>query len=493
MALLLFGCAARVTSPQVAATKAFEPEAITRDLAAVVERYGAPGLAVAVIADDKIVYDRGFGYRDLATRSPVTSETQFGIGSIVKSFTSGLFGQLEAEGLVSLDANPAVYVPELVFRDPDLTTDLTLRHLLSQTSGLPDLAGSTAFFPEPDQAGLAPRLEHFAAGCRVGTCWRYNNLNFTTLDMVAEAVTGQSKSQLLEDRLLKPLAMTGSTSSTATFEQSPQAAVGYGMREGDAVPVACEYLFGEQIYATGTDLARWLGAWMDARTEEGRVLPAGYAVQATSMQAIENGAPPEPGSPHIYLFGYGYGWQIKSIEGHYVVHHGGNENGFSAHVLFIPASGIGMVALTNQQDSLLPNVATDLLMRAWLDLPRTDVGAYPVVVSELDRGNGQAGLQTLWKPDEPMTVDVDAVLGTYEAVGYGRIQVSRSDDTLLFTTPLGDLVLVHHGGNRFGTGSVTPPSAGVNLDFFEVVFADDGTLTFNIAAEPVVFSRSDSL
>lgn len=86
-------------------------EAITQDIATRVERYSVPGLAVAVIADWQVLYDRGFGYRNLATHAPVTPDTQFGIGSIVKSFTSGIIGSLQADVLLSLKANPAVFVP----------------------------------------------------------------------------------------------------------------------------------------------------------------------------------------------------------------------------------------------------------------------------------------------------------------------------------------------------------------------------------------------
>ncbi|MBU1289452.1 MAG: beta-lactamase family protein [Alphaproteobacteria bacterium] len=458
-------------------------------IVSLVERYDAPGLSVAVIRDGEIIFSEAYGSRDIETDAPVTTDTQFAIGSIVKSFTSGLVGTLQADGTIDIDASPIAYVPGLVFGDDELSADLKLHHLLTQTSGLPVMDGSAAFFPAATQADLAPRFAAFGKSCRVGDCWSYNNMNFILLDMVAESATRQSKSDLIKTRLLEPIGMTGTVSSTAEFLASANAAKPYGRSGGRTVPVAQEYLFGEHIYATADDMARWLAMWMNAGDVDGhQVIPTDYVTQAISMQAISDGAPPQASDPHVHLFGYGYGWMVKSMDGNYVVNHGGNENGFSAHVLFVPASGLGIVALTNQQGSILPNIVTDMLARRLLNLAETPADTYPVRVTEITPLRADASTLS----GSPISI-TKAQEGAYAAPGYGVVRIRLTGETVSLETPLANFALVPLENSTFGLATDAPVSAGVNLEYFQVAFLDreSPALSLNIAPEPVIFQKID--
>lgn len=494
IALLVLGAGAGPALAQDSDLADDRLDGVSAAVESLVERYGAPGLAVAVVSDGQVVYSEGFGVANAEAGSPVTDATLFGIGSVVKSFTSGLTGTLTDDGLVDLEGRPGDYVAGLAFGDDGLERDLRLRHLLSQTSGLSQMAGSYVVFPETSQAALAPRFAHFGATCRVGDCWAYNNINFLLLDMVAERVTGQSKSELFAERLLGPAGMAHSVSSTEAFLASPHAATGYGLVGEDLVSVAYEDFFGEHVYATAPDMARWLSVWMSGGVADGRqVLPEAYVREALSMQAIDNGAPPSSDEPHVYLFGYGYGWMIKSMDGVYTVSHGGNENGFSTHVLYVPSAGVGVVALTNQQNSILPNMVTDYLIHRLLELPGTPVEAYPVVVSEVEAVLSADAARLSIVAEEPMTVAPVALVGRYHAVGYGTLDVAFADDRLTLTTPLARFALRHEGGERFRLGVTSPLPAGMTAPYFEATFEEgaDGieSVALNLAAEPVVFER----
>ncbi|MEM5516951.1 serine hydrolase [Henriciella sp. AS95] len=457
------------------------------DISEVLARYEAASVSVAVIKDGEIIFTHAAGLQDIASGAPATPETQYAIGSVAKSFTSGLIGTLEEEGLVDLEAHPSDYVPGLEFGDQNLQEDLRVSNLLSQTSGLPWLEGSYVLFPEATQGELAGRLSSFGSSCRVGDCWAYNNFNFIMLDMIAEAVTGQSKSDLLATRILGPVGMANSVSATADFKSSDRAATGYGLRDAGAVPKATEYVFGEQVYASARDLAKWANVWMD---EGADVLPADYVAQAISMQAINDGSPPESDAPGIYLFGYGYGWFIKSVDGHYVVHHGGNENGFTAHVLFVPSESLGFVTLTNQQDSLLPNVVNDLLMRCMLGLTQTPVEDYPVIVKPVD-GLASPEAARLSDADKAaMRQAPQALVGSYRAEGYGQLEITHEAGGLRLKTPAATFLLTHEDGDTFGLAVVEELPLGLNVDFFRVTFVDGG-LTFNLSSPEVMFTRVD--
>ncbi|MEM9667081.1 MAG: serine hydrolase domain-containing protein [Bacteroidota bacterium] len=494
IALAAFGLGVRPAFSQGAETMEDRLNGLSDSLQLLVDRYDAPGLAVAVVADGQIVYAEGFGHENVEEGRPVTDRSLFGIGSVVKTFTSALTGALIGDGAIDLEGRPGDYVTGLSFGAEDLERNLRISHLLSHTSGLADMAGSTVVFPETTQVLLAPRFAHFEAACRVGDCWTYNNINFMLLDMVAEAVTGQSKITLFAERLLEPAGMAHSVSSTEAFLASPHAVRGYGLVGEDLVPVAYENLFGEHVYATAPDLARWLMMWMHGGLAgERQVVPQAYARQALSMQAIENGAPPSPDAPNDYLYGYGYGWNVKSMDGHYTVSHGGNENGFSAHVLGVPAEAVGVVALTNQQGSILPNLVTDYVIHLLLDLPATDLMSYPVVVGQVDAVLSAEEARLSPVPNDPMTIAPFDLVGRYSAAGYGTVEVAFADDRLTLVTPLAHFALRHLGGNRFGLGITAPLPAGMNASYFVAAFNEEEgeatSMSINLASEPVRFDR----
>lgn len=483
-----------LSAPLMANDKSEEDQRLAgfdADIAEIAQSYNAPGLAVAIIEDGEIVHTTFLGSRDLETGARVDERTQFGIGSVVKSFTSGLIGQLAGEGMTSLDAHPRDVLTQFPVIEGFDDGRLKLSQLLTQTSGLPFMDGSLGFFPPENRTDIVARLTHFTASCEPADCWRYNNLNFALLDTLAQEATGQSKSELFEARLLGPAGMSNSLATTQEFRVSATAAKGYVMVDGTARATALENFYSEHVYATAPDLARWAALWMnEGRVGEVQVLPSDYVVRAMSMQAIDNGAPPSPSDPGSYLFGYGHAWFVKSVDGEYVVHHGGNENGFSTHVLFLPARGIGVVALTNQQNSILPNLVTDAAMRRMAGLAVTPISDYPVVVR-----NGQALLpseQTAvgWNDEDPLDFPAKALAGDYYASGYGLMSVRAKGDRLELETPLASMTLLHVGARTFRLATHKPLPAGINLDFFRLEFGENAqNVSFNIAAEPVVFEK----
>jgi len=443
------------------------------------ERGGTP--------DGKIVFAKAFGFSNLSNEAPATQTTQYPIGSVVKTFTSGLIGVLEEEGLVSLSTPVAEYLDELELGSQDAEHNLTITNLLSQTSGLADLSGSLAFFPVPEQGDVVPRLAQFPMACRVGDCWRYNNLNFILLDAIVERATGRSKATLLEDRLFKPAGMGNSLSSTISFDRSPNAASGYAQVEGEAQPTATELVFGEHVYATASDLARWIDLWM---RDGGGVIPPNYVNQAISMQAISDGSPPSSDDPGAYLSGYGYGWRIRSRYGDYQVGHGGNENGFSSQVLFVPAKKVGVVALTNQQNSILPYIANDILLRRMLGQEKIAVSSYPVQVQSAAKLIDASDTQLDINREAPPSLEPSSLTGRYAAPGYGQLSIAFNRGVLTLTTPAAQFVLLHRSNDTYGLGSTQPLPIGINSEFFEIQF-QESALTANIAAQPVQFRKAE--
>jgi hypothetical protein len=177
-----------------------------------------------------------------------------------------------------------------------------------------------------------------------------------------------------------------------------------------------------------------------------------------------------------------------SFEGHYPVRHGGNENGFTAHSAFIPAQRLGVVTLTNQQNSILPNIVNDLLMRQLLGLDMPAISDYPVNVSNVAALISEEEAKLAWLETTKLGMKEGELVGDYTAEGYGLVSVRVNDMALMLTTPAWEFVLVPQGNKSFGLASVNPVPLGIVMDFFQVEFGPD-RLSMNIAAEPVVFTR----
>jgi hypothetical protein len=287
--------------------------------------------------------------------------------------------------------------------------------------------------------------------------------------------------------------MTGTLSSSTAFANSSDAATGYVRSEGSFERSALEYLFGEHVYATAKDIAFWLDVFMnDGAVGTKQVLPADYVREAISMQAIDNGAPPSSAEPAVYLFGYGYGWNIKSVAGDFVVHHGGNENGFSTHALFVPAKRYGVIALTNQQGSILPNVVTDIVLRELSDREQLAPEDYPVIVQEIAPLLAEEEVTLTIADKEPLGIAPQQLAGHYSAEGYGTLEIKWRDGALMLQTPLAEFVMIHRGGRTFGITSTERVRGGIKPGFFKLEFGSGQrpqTVNFNLAASGVVFRR----
>ena len=207
-AVLISGPAAADDDPDFAA--------IDRYVRSEMDAQRIPGLALGIVQGDRIVHVQGFGEADKSGRD-VTPETPFLIGSVTKSFTALAIMQLSEAGQVQLDAPVQRYLPWWRVADPDASTQITVRHLLYQVSGLSRNwatrtrpAGTPT--PPPWRIGFGhctmPSSPH-----RWGTTWQYSNANYWTLGMVVQAVSGQSYETYVQQHIFAPLQMHNSYTS----------------------------------------------------------------------------------------------------------------------------------------------------------------------------------------------------------------------------------------------------------------------------------------
>jgi CubicO group peptidase (beta-lactamase class C family) len=301
-----------------------------------------PGLALAVVADGRIVAARGFGVADLATGAPVTPDTRFLAGSISKAFTAVALLQLVEEGQVELDRPVANYLPWFKVRSPGGA--ITLHHLLTHTAGLPR---DRSDLPSSPYTAVALRDRELLLG--PGEHYAYSNIGYQLLSLVVEEVEGRLFAEAVRARILQPLGLNA-TLPAVTQESRLVAATGYQYLFDDRppvpgtplVPVAwSEYTAGDaNIVTTAPDLARFLVALLSQGDVPGRRLmqPASFSrlVQRT-VRASDLG-------PDLF---YGYGVILGNLESDPVLWHSGGMPGFRAMMIGDLDERVGIVLLMN--------------------------------------------------------------------------------------------------------------------------------------------------
>lgn len=351
---------------------------IEKDLNAVLAATKASGFAVAVVQGDKIIYAKGFGYSDYENKIPVDANTLFAIGSSTKAFTSSVLGQLQTEGKLSFDDSPIKYVPQLKFFNNDMNNNIIIKDLMSHRTGLPRHDYSWYLFPSHNKDSILLKVAHHEPFTGIRQQWYYNNFMFLAQGVIAERITGKTWEENIKERFFVPLGMNRSNASIAEMKASTNIAVGYDLKKDSIISKTDYYDIAGMspagsINSSVNDMSNWMITWLNkGKFKDQQILSEAYVAEAMSSQMVVSGNIPDKEFPDMYLSNYGYGWFLSSYRGHYRVEHGGNIDGFSANVVLFPSDEIGIVVLTNQDGSPVPNLVRSIVADRMLKQPTID-------------------------------------------------------------------------------------------------------------------------
>lgn len=343
-----------------------EPAKTSNVLAAAVDALFADAAAkdvfsgsVVVVDGGKTVLEKGFGAADRKTMRKSAPDTIFRIGSVSKQFAASAVLALVADRKIALTDPVSKYFPE--YPKQNLMTggtEVTVHHLISHTSGLPDPAGTTAFQNALWRRTIAPTeqidfVKALPLVATPGSTFAYLNFNFMLAALIVEKVSGQSYDTFLHQRFFEPLGMKD-TGTMLPSNLSARAATGYYAPQmgGPLVSFADEPAFADrdvsvafgsgQIYSTVQDLARW-----DRALTGDTILPAAQRALLFTPN----------------LQGYGYGWSIDQLAGVTVEYHNGalSPLGFAALIVRVPSKDRFVAYLANMEsDRVEPAVDAKL-------------------------------------------------------------------------------------------------------------------------------------
>ena len=355
--LLLIALSAELLAPTlfVRAASPSQPDlkAVDAFIQAQMKANRLPGLAVAIVQGDRVIFAKGYG--EAAPGKPITPQTQFYLGSVTKSFTALAALQLVEQGQLDLDAPVQQYLPWFEVADLQAAAQITVRHLLNHTSGLsesgdPNAAASTGSLEE--QARL---LKNVRPNAPAGTKFQYYNQNYRLVGLLIETVSGQSYGDYLRENIFIPLGMAQTTTDPAA---APNLAQGYSRFFGFPLPQTQRFIPGAlpsgYLVSTAEDLAQYLRAQLHNRRPDGKPLlnAATLATLRTPPAGIESN--------------YGMGWMVLE-DGNTLVHGGALEN-FQSFVALGLKEELGLVVLYNQNSLENMLFENDTLTSGLLDL-----------------------------------------------------------------------------------------------------------------------------
>jgi CubicO group peptidase (beta-lactamase class C family) len=394
-----------------------------------------PGTSVAVVLDGEVVLLEGFGVRERGREAPITPNTLMMIGSTGKTMTSMLVARLADEGRLSWDTPVQEILPEFALADPEISRQVTIRHLLCACTGVPRrdlefLFNSDALTAEQ----IIASLQTFEVFTGFGEAFQYSNQLIGAAGWAAAAANGAEWGNLdqgyfdaMQTEIFGPLGMTNTMFSLEQVQSSDNYSMPHELTAGgprSPMPVTDERAVlavapAGAPWSTAEDMSRYLATLMKRGTS-----PDGVTVASPENLG-------EVWTPQVAVdavTSYGLGWFLEDYHGLQLIHHGGNTLGFTSDLAFLPDAGLGIVVLTNARaaNSFADSVRFRLFELAF-DLPERAGNQ-----AELAWANQQSELLSeaaAARPIEP--AEAEALTGRYSNPDLGEVEVSYADGSLI--------------------------------------------------------------
>ena len=424
----------------------------------ILKDWNVPGCGIGIVVKDKLVFARGYGYRDLENRLPVTPNTLFQIASNTKLFTATAVGFLVEEGKIDWDKPVRNYVPQLQFYNDELNANVTIRDMLSHRTGISRHDGiwATSDFSRKE---LFDRIKYLEPSIPFRSGALYNNMMYCAAGQSLEYLSGQTWEEYVTEKIFKPLEMNRSMFVVEDMQKQPDFMTPYYEKRDTTILLKSLFYTKQQgigpagsIISSISDLSNWVIAQINGGRFKGtQVIPASV-IKETIKPAIPYSSVPDRYFENLNSM-YGMGRATSSYKGHYFVQHGGAIGGIYSNISIMPADSIGVIVFTNRL-SQLPGIIALTVYDRLLGLEETPWS---------DRGLKDyiKGKETA--RESRKKTDADRIMGTspshkladyagiFEDPAYGRVFITSRNDSLGFKFNQYELPLYHYHYDRFMT------------------------------------------
>ena len=458
-ALMIFAVATRAQEPDI--TKKLD--GFDSYMAQILKDWNTPGIGVGIAVNDKLVFAKGYGYRDYEKKLPFTPTTLQQIASNSKLFTAVAAGMLVEEGQLTWDKPIRESVPTIQFYNDQLNNNVTLRDMLSHRSGV--TRHDLIWFKSPfTRKELFERLKYLEPQEPMRQTFLYNNLMFSAVGEIIELKSGQRWEQFVREKIFSPLDMKTTTYGIDDMNKQPDHGVPFREKRDSFELYKIPYYEDTEgvapagaIISNIDELSHWLIALMnDGKYNGKQVLPA-KVLKETLQPAI--GLPNTLGEAlgfwELLNPAYGMGRQTVSYRGHLLTFHGGDLPGFHSQVSFMPNDKIGVIVLVISDHSApLYNIVGYNIYERLLGMDQTPWSERQL---KMRLANKKAGTEARAKaggdrvPNTKPSHALPDYAAEYESPAYGVVKISQKSDALQFDFHDFHFPLSHFHYDRFDT------------------------------------------
>lgn len=449
--------------------------AFDRYVAKAAQDWKVPGLAIAVVSGDSLVFAKGYGVAELGKPAPATEHTRFAIGSTTKAMTTAALAMLVDEGKLRWDDKVIDILPDFRLYDPWVTREITVRDLLTHRSGLPNTDVLWAVRENQyTPAEMMRRLRYVRPNSSFRSQWLYQNVVYGIGGLIVERVSGMPWETFIRTRIFAPLGMRESETLVKDIVGKPDVATPHDLvrdtvrvvpiRSTDAVASA------GSVYSSVSDMSRWMRFMLDSgRVGTQRLIkPETFReIVAPQIRAPESEYPAlELAQPHF--FSYALGWFVQDYHGKTVWMHTGSIDGMVAIIGLLPEQNVGVYVLGNLDHAELRHALMYEVFDMYGAGPKRDWSAD---LRALFAKRREAVAAAPRATDTRPSLSLDRYVGTYADSAFGAIEVTLANGALRGRYEKADLGTLEHvqydtfrsrpsSGERGATLTFVPDGSG---------------------------------
>jgi CubicO group peptidase (beta-lactamase class C family) len=416
-------------------------------VASSMKAFDVPGISVAIVKDGKVIVAKGYGVRKLGNPMPVDEFTMFAIGSNTKAFTTAALATLVDEGKLSWDDPVYQRLPGFVMYDPYVSHEMTIRDLLTHRSGMGLGEGDLLFWPHStytrDQ--IVHQLRFMKPKSSFRSHYAYDNLLYMTAGQIIPAVTSTSWDDYIRQRIFAPLGMNHSVVTNKDFKPGDDYSSPHEVVAGKLQPIPLEDLDNVgpagSINSCAADMAKWVQIQLNRgkfADRDDHLFTEQRSKEMWSPQTIlPTGDPPAPLAALKANFAdYALGWALRDYHGRKLVGHTGGVAGFVSRVMLVPEENLGVVVLTNAEETGAFEAILYHIFDYYFHLPPSDwVGAYKSVrdQQEKDAAEVMKKAESARAVDSKPSLPLEKYAGVYSDAWYGPITIKMENAGLVIT------------------------------------------------------------
>ncbi len=402
------------------------------------EKWEVPGMAIAIVKDDSIIFEKGYGVLDIRRDEAVDAYSMFPIASNTKAFTSAGLGILVEQGKLKWDDKVRDHLPWFEMYDPYVTCNMTVRDLLSHRSGLKTFSGDLLWYGTTyNRKEVVERARFLEPVYGFRAHYGYSNIMYIAAGLIIEEISGMNWDTFMAEHFFEPLNMKRTVTSTDDLTSFENVATPHTTYEGEVIPIP--YLNWDNMAPAGAiissvhDVSQWLRLQLRRGVyKNDTVFSQLISHQMWSPQTIQGVSQWSMENMPTHFKSYGLGWALMDYHGKKVVNHGGGYDGMISQTAMVPEENLGIVILTNKNSWLILPVLYETL-DVFLKEHQKDWNDFYLGFwdrnQEAERKREEK-LEEARVKDAPASLSLEDYTGIYHDEMYGDAEVSLEDGQL---------------------------------------------------------------